>query len=258
MQQHSPWLYIKMLLLAIGVIVVIVAGLVSAIYFAISDSREVSDPAPTSSNGPVGSKERRDQIAAAEMYATNRDDALGGSPALGEVESMRIPVGGGVGPLGVPSGFPATAEGAAAQMAEILISVLQRMEIAHGQAVQQQWFEEPDTEQTWPVLLIVQQFLGAGQLTDGLPPGATLGIRPAAAQLKGSDGADWHVVCVLLDVTYTYRSQERLAYGHCERMVWAEDRWVIAEGEHPVPAPSTWPGTELAAEAGWLVWEQEG
>lgn len=257
MQQHSPWLYIKMLLLAIGVVVVIVAGLASAIYFAISDSREMPDPAASLSNAPVGSEERRDQIAAAEMYATDREDALGGSPALGQVESMRIPAASQAGPLGIPSGYPATAEGAAGQLAELLVSVLQRMEIAHGQAVQQQWFEEPHTEETWPVLLIVQQFLAAGQLTDGLPPGATLGIRPAAAQIKGSDG-DWHVVCVLLDVTYTYRSQERLAYGHCERMVWVEERWVIAEGEHPVPAPSTWPGTQLAADAGWLVWEQEG
>jgi len=46
----------------------------------------------------------------------------------------------------------------------------------------------------------------------------------------------------------------RIAFGHCERMQWQDTRWVIAAGAAPARAPSTWPGTDLAAEAGWRTW----
>jgi hypothetical protein len=59
------------------------------------------------------------------------------------------------------------------------------------------------------------------------------------------------VACVLLDVTVTVATEARAAYGHCERLQWADYRWVIAPGEAPASAPSTWPGTDLATAAGW-------
>ena len=31
-------------------------------------------------------------------------------------------------------------------------------------------------------------------------------------------------------------------------------RWLIAAGLPPAPAPSTWPETDLARQAGWLTW----
>jgi hypothetical protein len=42
-------------------------------------------------------------------------------------------------------------------------------------------------------------------------------------------------------------------------MQWTADpatdgRWVIGAGIEPAAAPSTWPGTELARDAGWLTW----
>ncbi len=52
-----------------------------------------------------------------------------------------------------------------------------------------------------------------------------------------------------VDVRAYIRTEARMAYGYCERMLWEQDRWVIAPGAPlPAEAPSTWPGTELAFE----------
>lgn len=47
-----------------------------------------------------------------------------------------------------------------------------------------------------------------------------------------------------------------MAFGYCERMQWdpTSHRWLIAPGASPAPAPSTWPGTDVAQRAGWLTW----
>ena len=86
---------------------------------------------------------------------------------------------------------------------------------------------------------------------------------PVAGQVKGTDGPDWALACVLLDVRATITASARIGYGHCERMQWQQrdgqdGRWMIAPGAQPARAPSTWPGSEVAIEAGWATWvEQE-
>jgi hypothetical protein len=85
-------------------------------------------------------------------------------------------------------------------------------------------------------------------------PGSQVTVEPAAALVKGTDGPDWVTACVLFRVTASYRRGGRVAFGHCERMQWVGGRWMIAPGQPPAPAPSTWPGTELANEAGWRTW----
>ncbi|MBB1510646.1 hypothetical protein [Tessaracoccus sp. MC1756] len=197
---------------------------------------------------------KRDRIAAAAMMKTDPEAAKGGTPSLGDVPTITIPHATSNGAEGVPAGYPHTPEGAAGQLSNILWSVLSSMDLAHARRVQAAWFEDPHPADVWPVMVLIQGFLRAGQLTDGLEPGASLRVEPAAAQIKGSDGADWHVACVLVEITYTYRDQARMAYGHCERMAWTGQQWVIAAGSHPVPAPSTWPGTDLAVQAGWRSW----
>jgi len=77
---------------------------------------------------------------------------------------------------------------------------------------------------------------------------------PVAAQIKGSDGPDWVLGCVLLDVHATIVTDARIGYGHCERLQWAGDRWLIASGASPAAAPSTWPGSDLSIRAGWRTW----
>lgn len=245
--------YLTLLAGVLTVAVVLVAGLGFAVYFAVTDQPKSSaggSVAPLS-----GPESVRDQIAAAPMLATIAADATGGTPALGTLPEIEIPLVDQVGAEGIPTGYPQTSQGAVGQLGEILVSVLGSMDLTHAQRVQQAWFQDPaSSTEPWPVLGLIQSFLAAGKMPGGLEPGATLTVIPAGGQIKGSDGDDWHVACVLVKITYTYRDQARLAYGHCERMTWDGDRWLIAEGSHPVPAPSTWPGTDLAVEAGWLTW----
>jgi len=98
----------------------------------------------------------------------------------------------------------------------------------------------------WALTNNVQNFLasaGQGQNKD-----ATVAVTatPAAAQVKGSDGADWVLACVLLDVRATITAEARLGYGYCERMQWhvgaetsAGGRWMIAPGA-PAAVPDAY------------------
>lgn len=246
--------YLALLAGVVAVALLLVVGVSLAIFYAIT-----GQPAPTASHiDPLGRADAlgvRDRIAAAPMLATTSVEATGGTPALGVLPEIEIPLADRIGPSGVPTGYPQSPEGAVGQLGEILVSVLGSMDLAHAQQVQQVWFEDPTgSGEVWPVLGLIQSFLEAGQMPSGLDPGASLRVVPAAGQVKGSDGDRWHVACVLVKITYTFREQARLAYGHCERMAWTGDRWLIGAGTHPVPAPSTWPGTEPAVRAGWLAW----
>lgn len=237
------------------VALVLLSGLGFAVYFAVVDDPTTRATDQLVDPLPAGEVSVRDEIAAAPMLAVSRSDATGGTPAVGQLPTIDIPLVGQIGAEGIPTGYPKTPEGAVGQLGEILVSVLGPMDLAHAQRVQQSWFEDPTgSAGSWPVLGLIQSFLTAGRMPAGLETGASLTVIPSAGQVKGSDGDNWHVVCVLVEITYTFRDQARLAYGHCERMTWIDGRWVIAEGAHPVPGPSTWPGTELALKAGWLSW----
>ena len=248
--------YLTLLAGVVAVGLLLIGGLSLAIYYAVTDdpttpAGDAVDGAAADTAVAVGV---RDRIAAAPMLATTAADATGGTPALGAIPEITIPLVAEIGPEGIPAGYPQTPEGAVGQLGEILVSVLGSMDLAHAQDVQGSWFEEPASGEVWPVLGLIQSFLEAGRIPSGLDPGASLRVIPVAGQIKGSDGDGWHVACVLVEITYTYRDQARLAYGHCERMTWDGQRWMVAAGAHPVPGPSTWPGTEQAVRAGWLTW----
>jgi hypothetical protein len=110
---------------------------------------------------------------------------------------------------------------------------------------------------------------GSLPLADGFTPvAADPPIAPASDDSR--PGVRYVVPCVdfvlvVSDLTTTYRA----ATADCQRMVWqpaphptdrdvvaagppiAGGRWVIGAGAEPVPAPSLWPGTDAAAEAGY-------
>ncbi len=80
---------------------------------------------------------------------------------------------------------------------------------------------------------------------------------PAAGLVKGTDGPDWVLACVLLDVRADAVTHAEIGYGHCERMAWHDGRWMIAPGTPPATAPSVWPGSDLALKAGWRTWTSD-
>lgn len=112
----------------------------------------------------------------------------------------------------------------------------------------------------WPMTANVRAFLGQARMGATKSADATVVAFPVAGQVKGGDGPDWQVPCVLLDVRATNRGgeQKRILYGYCERMQWQAGRWVIAPGAPAAAAPATWPGTALSADAGWRPWVLTG
>lgn len=245
----------RLLAIVVAMVLVVVSGLVGLVYAvhgAVASSDTSDDGAAVAVDALPSGQARRDAIAAAPMRRVTPQDSRGGAPASSPAPTIVVPAATSLGPAEVPTGFDRTTEGAVGQLAAIATTVLQSMSIPQVRAVHDQWTAPgaPGVDE-WALMAAVQAFLSseAGRHVD--KPGTTVVTVPVAAQIKGSDGDDWVVACVLLDVTVTVVTEARAAYGYCERLQWADDRWVIAPGEAPASAPSTWPGTDPATAAGW-------
>ena len=259
----DPWgrrRLVRTLPIVAVVAALLLAGLSYAVYSAIASTR--SSAAAASPGQEIRSAEqlpsgpaRRDAIAAAPMLAVPPEASRSGKPSAQVGPTITIPPAGRVGPAGVPTGFPHSPEGAVAQLAAIETTVLQSMSIDRAHQVHAAWSNPGAVAaESWELTTNIQAFLAssAGQYAGDLRTAVV--TTPIAAQVKGTDGTDWVLACVLLDVKAQIATQARIAYGHCERMQWTPrdgGRWVIGAGAVPARAPSTWPGTDLAIEAGW-------
>lgn len=201
----------------------------------------------------VDPAQRRDLISAAPMATVAEGAGLTPGMAIALPPAIRLPGGTSVGASGVPSGFPRTPEGAAAQLAAIEVRVLSSMSLRLATEVYRDWAMPGGVGAAdWSQTRNVQSFLThARQSSNRLDPGTLVSVTPAAIQIKGTDGPDWVVACVLLDVRAALKAEARMGYGTCERMQWTGGRWLIGPGAPPVPAPSTWPGSDASVEAGW-------
>lgn len=170
-------------------------------------------------------------------------------------DDIQIPVAVQTGPANVLTGFPPTPQGAVGQLAQIEVAVLQAMSVPETARVHSAWaLPGGVAARGWALARAVEGFLTSAGTGTTKPPGATVTATPVGALIKATDGPDWVLACVLLQVSADYLQHSETAYGHCERMQWGGGRWLIAPGEPPVSAPSTWPGTPEATEAGWLPW----
>ncbi|UFN45197.1 type IV secretion system protein [Nocardioides okcheonensis] len=221
-------------------------------------------PAPESYGAP--GRQRRDAIAAAPMLVVppsaahppaDTDGFSEPGPTTTGAPSIEIPAGDAVpGPALVMSGFPHTSQGAVAQLAQIDVAVLQSMNLTTAREVHDAWaLPGGASPEQWWITASVRAFLDAASMPGAKDPAVWVQVEPAAAMVKGTDGPDWSTVCVLLRVSASYRSQGEVAFGHCERMQWMGERWMIAPGTPPASAPSTWPDTDLALQAGWARWQ---
>lgn len=205
---------------------------------------------------PGAGPARREQIAAAGMLQVQDPRAFREGPvATSVVEAIEIPPTTATGPLGVPTGYPRTPEGAVAQLGAIDLAIIQGMSVPATHEVYRAWASGEADPESWVMTGNVADFLTAAQQSgQQKETGLVVTATPAAGQVKGVDGGDWVLACVLLDLRATLVEEARVAYGHCEAMTWQEDRWLIDTTHQVAPAPSTWPGTELAAQAGWRTW----
>ncbi|KGN41035.1 hypothetical protein [Knoellia aerolata] len=203
--------------------------------------------------------ERRDQLAAAPMLKVDPAAGRKGTPAATSSPAIAVPPATREGPAGVPSGFLRTPAGAVGQLAAIDTTVVAAMSVDRTREIHRAWaLPGAPAVGRWVMTDNVRAFLAAaGPAAPAGAPPAVVAI-PAAGQVKGTDGPSWVVACVLLRVDATIARTATIAYGHCERMQWNDDRWQIGPGAQPATAPSTWPGTDLAASAGWLAWAETG
>lgn len=255
----EPWDRRRLLRTLAAVSIAGLLGLVGvgyAVYSAVAASSRptAADAVPGPESLSPG-QARRDAIAAAPMLAVPPAAARSGTPSTEVGPAIAVPAAGRVGPADVATGFPRTPEGAVGQLAAIESAVLQGMSIEIATAIFQAWSAPgaPPASQ-WALITNIQAFLASNAGSKAGSVGALVVATPVAGQVKGSDGPDWVVACVLMDVQAQIVATARIAYGHCERMQWNGDRWVIGAGTAPSRAPSTWPRTDLARQAGWANW----
>lgn len=253
---------------AVAVAVLLLVGLVYAVNLAIAG---IGDDANASIGVATGETDHstvargaahRDEIAAEPMLSVPERSAL--PPAESGTTStkapeIKIPAGAGVnGPSFVMTGFPQTPEGAIGQLAQIDLAVLQSMSLTTAEEVYNAWALPGGVQaEDWWITASVRAFLSSTGMGEVKDPSASISLEPAGALIKGTDGPDWAVVCVLMKVSATYKSEGQIAFAHCERMQWVGGRWMVAPGAPPAPAPATWPGTQLAHEAGWRTWSTD-
>lgn len=253
------------LVAAVVVAALLLGGLGYAIYLAVAG---IGEEASANTDVATGETDRstvaqgavhRDQVAAEPMLAVPENAAFPAETTSAMAPLIKIPAGTGVnGPAFVMTGFPHTPEGAIGQLAQIDLAVLQSMSLTTAAEVYNAWALPGGVRaDEWWITASVQAFLtstGMGEIKD---PSSSVSLEPAAALVKGTDGPDWTTVCVLMKVTASYKQEGQIAFAHCERMQWVGGRWMVAPGAPPAPAPATWPGTQLAHEAGWRTWSTD-
>lgn len=93
--------------------------------------------------------------------------------------------------------------------------------------------------------------LSAAGLSGAGSPQLAIAVRPVMGLIKGTVGEEFAVVCVNFESPSPLEETSRIAIADCQRMAWTRDRWLIGAGAEPAPAPSIWPGTDAAIDAGW-------
>lgn len=267
----QPWERQRLLLL-FGALVtaaaMMVAGLGFAVWYAVTGTAgaaqadagagaAVAAPAASATATPG---DPRDEIAAQPMLAVNRSAAFTPDVTTRQAGSIAVPAATiDLGEADAPTGFPHTPQGAVGQLAAIEKTVLESMSLPAARAVHQAWVAPGGPAfENWELTRNVQSFLTSAKQSGTEKDITTLvSVTPAAAIVKGTDGSDWAVVCVLADVRAAITVESRMGYGWCQRMQWIDGRWMIAAGAAPAAAPSVWPGSALAIDAGWLTWTQK-
>ena len=239
-------------------VVLLVAGVVMTVWSTVTGQTAAERPA--AGGGPDGQAtaapsagDARDALAAAPLPTAARQDAFPGPISVRDPGVLALPRPTVVGPAGVPTGFPHTVAGALAQLAAIDVTAMSSGSVDGVRAVIEEWAAPggPTTE-SWTGVAGMASLLSSLGLSSAGSPQLTVVVRPVMGMVKGVVGEDFAVVCVDLEFTVTLHQTARAAIADCQRMAWNGDRWWIGPGAEPAPAPSVWPGTDAAIDAGYL------
>lgn len=247
---------VMLLVLCAGVVVVIRTTMNGD-----GDAPRASTSAPASApaddippSGASESQARRDEIAAEPMLQLP-ESASQPQPLVADTAGPPIVVPaptGAVVPSGPPaaSGFPQTPEGALGQLAAIDEAALSTTDMARVREVYA-WAAMPGAvpEVEWSPAVGVRSLI----TSLGTEQARTARARYAVVQgqIKGTDGPDFAVVCVLGELTVSAATSARAGVGDCQRMVWHDGRWRIGPGQQPAYPPHAWPGSADAVRGGW-------
>lgn len=192
-----------------------------------------------------------DSLAARPMKVLSQQAFQPHALAVRVPPVIAVPLSTLTGPAGVPSGFPHTASGALAQMAAIDQTALQSKQLRAAREVLTAWvLPGGPSPESWSRVLDLRDAMGPS-LSDGSAASWALTFTPIMGQIKGQVGADFVVPCVDYELDGTVTSTARVGVGLCARMVWHAGRWMIGPGAEPYPAPSAWPDTDDAIDAGY-------
>jgi len=188
---------------------------------------------------------------------------------------LPLPTSTRMGPAGVPTGFPRTRAGALGQLAAIDGTALSSATMSGVRDVIAGWaVPGGPTTSSWSGVTAMATLLnavqragdssndvtssvtgsaGGGQLVVVASPlmGLVKGSLPAGSGTAGGSAPQFVVPCLDIELDVTANSTARGASSDCQRMVWTDGRWMIGAGPEPAPAPSVWPGTDLAYSVGY-------
>ena len=183
--------------------VCLLLGLALAVWNAVvpTPTTPMTDEA-AAAPGEVRGEAYRDLVAAQTMLKVPAAAASTPGVSADLAPTLLVPTSDAVGAAGVPAGFPHTPEGALAQLAAIEVTVVDAMSIPVAHAVHDAWsLPGGSSAAEWAMTRNVQVFLSTlgdqGNAKDG---SVLVAATPAAGQVKGTDGPDWVLACVLLDV----------------------------------------------------------
>ena len=259
------WSRKRLLALMIGVLitaVLLLFGMGLAVTNMLTDRSTIRPGTIQTRSFPVGADgvrgdAYRDALAAEPMLQANASDLKPAPAALDEQGVLLVGPPHGIGPVGVTTGYPHTESGALEQLAAIEIAVLTPMTLANAHDVFNAWAVREAHFNDWELAASIRSFHAAAGTTGG-DSEISVVANPVGAQIKGTDGPDWVLACVQLDLTIRVVNDARFGFGHCSRMQWQINRWLIAPGTPPAQAPSTWPGSQRSVDAGWLRWVERG
>ena len=228
----------------------VVVGLGLGVYYPL-----LAGPADSGTDG-AGSQDRAGASPKPNQGARlSTEVATGASGLTTETfEEIVLPPPTVLGPVGVSSGFPRTPEGALAQLIAIDQRVLQSASVDVAQQVITQWaVPGGPTAESWSGVQAVAALLSSAGATRSGDSALTVSASPEMGLIRDVDDAGAVVVCVDFVVTATKTKTASVASADCQRMTWVGGRWMIGAGAEPEQAPSVWPGTTTALEAGYRV-----
>jgi hypothetical protein len=250
--EWGPARLLTLLVVSALVALAVLTGLVVAVIGALTEDEPGAAGAAAPAAAPPTEMSRQDALAAAPMPSAEPEAALPGPLATQTAGVIELPRATGVGPAGVPTGYPRTPEGALGQLAAIDVTAMETGSMDGVRQVIADWAAVGGpTPQTWSGVDGMAQLLSAAGLSGAGSPQLAIVVRPIMGLIKGTVGPEFAVVCVNYEFTVTVEQTSRIAIADCQRMVWSGDRWLIGAGPEPAPAPSVWPGTEAAIGAGY-------